>query len=282
MTADNLFNFASSGVKRVEGYWQTITLRPDFASNEALNIGVIFKHHGQIAFRLLDSVDKFMRLYGEAAEDELQFLLRAIQGALRQNTLPQFPSISFGPQALARGDSVDEIVERLYATCVTLSGPAYRPQHERAKFINNTFVRHEVFRHIRLMAGVAAEQVIASDAEFLFKDKDRVIPLDIPLRHERRLGTVVSAAFSSPENVERALLRAFFDLTTAMRISDSTSGSFFVFRPKEFRQKVTQQKIDNVIDVTAWKVGKAGLTVDMSDSSEGMAEHILEWAQVRS
>lgn len=281
MIADNLFNFTSSGVKRVEGYWQTITLRPDFASHEALNIGVIFNHNAQIKFRLLDSVDKFTRLYGEAAEDELQFLLRAIQGALRQNTLPQFPSISFGPQALARGDSVDEIVERLYATCVTLSGPAYRPQQERSKFINNTFVRNEVFRHIRLMAGLAAEQVIASDAEFLFKDNDRVIPLDIPLRHEQQLGTVVSAAFSSPENVERALLRAFFDLTTAMHISNSRSGSFFVFRPKELRPKVTQQKIDNVIEVTAWKVGKAGLKVDMSDSSEGMAEHILEWAHVR-
>lgn len=120
ISAHDLLDYAhgQSG-KAVEGLWQPIQLRPDFASTELLNIGVRFFDGMASRFRLLDSFDKFSRLYGEAAEDELRFVTAALSASLAKGIdQSPFPSVEFGEAKYARGENADEILERLFKATV--------------------------------------------------------------------------------------------------------------------------------------------------------------------
>src|SRR5205823_6460812 len=96
--------------KLTEGSWQLVQVRPDFSSGELLNIGVICSHGDTKVLKVLDSFDKFSRLYGELAEDELRFLLRAVKSLVANDAWASTPpSIQFTAPRLARGTSAGEI-----------------------------------------------------------------------------------------------------------------------------------------------------------------------------
>jgi len=265
----------------VEGVWQSIQLRPDFATGELLNIGVLFSEGEKKTARLLKSFDKFSGLYGEAAEDELRFVIRALEASLSQNhSETNIPSVEFTSPKLARGESSEAIVDRLFSSVVSLSGAGYMPRKKKQGFFNNTYARDEVFRRVRTQAGVIAERIIASGDDLFFRDGPRLLALDIPLRCGPQLGTVVSAGFSSSDSVERALLRAFFDLATAMAISKTGIGEVFVYRPDGVLTTEKQRRVDNVIDISEWKLSKLGVHLDVSNSPDKLAQDILSWAHI--
>ena len=281
MSVHELLELAlSPPTKSIEGYWQAIQLRPDFAAGELLNIGVLFRDKTGVAFRLLNSFDKFSHLYGETAEDELRFIMRALAGALKNSSAPHLPSVEFGQPRLAKGDSVEEILGRLYGSTVTLSGPVHMVKKQRAKFFNNSWVRDEVFGLVKLKAGLAADSLFASDDRLLFQSQGTLIPLDIPLRPNNLLGSVVSAGFASHENVERALLRAFVDLMTGLAIVKPREAKVFVFHPTDISDTDRRTKIENVIDMAKWKLNKVGLGVTVAEKPEALAEDILNWSGV--
>lgn len=265
----------------VEGVWQSIQLRPDFATGELLNIGVLFSDGEKKTARLLKSFDKFSSLYGEAAEDELRFVLRALEASLSKNySETDIPSVEFTSPKLARGESSEAIVERLFSSVVSLSGVGQAPKKKKPAFFNNTHAREEVFQCVRTQAGVIAEQIIASGEDLFFREGSRLLALDIPLRYGSQLGTVVSAGFSSSDSVERALLRAFLDLATAMSISKTNIGEVFVYRPVGLLPIEKQRRVDNVIDLSEWKLKKLGVHLDVADSPDKLARDILSWARV--
>ncbi len=264
-----------------EGMWQSIQLRPDFATGELLNIGVLFSDGEKKTARLLDSFDKFSRLYGESAEDELRFVIRALKAAISQNYgEADIPSVEFTSPKLARGESPEVIVDRLFSSIVSLAGPTHLPKKQKARFFNNSYAREEVFQRVRMHAGVIAEQIIAAGEELFFREGSRLLALDVPLRRGLQLGTVVSAGFSSSENVERALLRASLDLATAMSISKTASGEVFIYRPTGILSLEKQRRVDNVIDISEWKLKKLGLHLDVADSPDKLAQDILTWARI--
>lgn len=266
---------------RIEGRWQPIQLRPDFAEDELLNIGVLFSTPDSRQFKLLDTFDKFSHLYGDAAADELQFIVKALRASLSKGTdASPLPSVGLGESRYARGVAVDEILERLFSSSVTLSGPPHHGKKGRARFLSTTDLRNEVFNFIKVNASVNAERLIASDSDLLFSDSVSSVALDVPLQTKTQVGTVLSAGFSTPENVERALLRGFLDLTTAMTIRGTTLSGYFVFKPDNLLTKDKQAKVDNIVDLVDWKLKTLGIEMHVVADSERLAQDILNWAQV--
>lgn len=265
--------------KAIEGSWKPIQLRPDFASSELLNIGVLFSDGAHNKFRLLDSFDKFAQLYGEAAEDELRFVVSALRAALTKGLdKSPFPSVEFGDAKYARGSSADEIIGRLFTTSVSLAGPALPAQKTKAQFISNTRARDQIFGALRVEVGLDAERILARDDDLLFQFSNRVIALDVPLQPKNRLGTVVSAGFSQPDSVERILLRGYLDLTTAMSLKGTSLSGFFIYRPEGALSQQKQRQMDNVIDIVEWKLSRSGIHTVISDNVNILAQNILEWA----
>lgn len=280
ISAYDLLDYAQghSG-KMVEGLWQSIQLRPDFASTELLNIGVRFQNGAESHFRLLNSFDKFSHLYGEAAEDELRFVTSAL-GASLSKGLSQLPfsSVEFGEKKFARGESADEIVERLFKSTVSIAGPIHRSSKARGKFVSNSIARDQVFRALKVGAGLSAERILAQDGDLLFQANNQVVALDIPLQPLGRLGTLVSAAFSKADSVERVLLRGYLDLTTAMALRGIHSSGFFIYRSSEVVSESQRNQVDNVIDLVEWKLSKSGIRTQVSGDTSQLAQGILEWA----
>lgn len=268
-------------IPRVEGQWQSIQLRPDFAEDELLNIGVLFTTSEARQFKLLNTFDKFSHLYGDAATDELQFIIKALGASLSKGSAASpLPSINFGDSKYARGSSVEEIIERLFSSSVTLSGAIHLKKRTKGSFLSTTDLRNEVFNFIKVKASINAEKIIASDYNLLFSDAVSEFALDIPLQTKTQLGTVISAGFSTPENVERALLRGYLDLTTAMMIKGTRSSGFFVYKPENVLAADKQLKINNVVDIIEWKLKKVGINMCLVGSSEKLAQDVLNWAQM--
>lgn len=267
----------------VEGHWQAIQLRPDFASSELLNIGVFFTDGRRSVVRLLNELDRFTHIYGEAAEDELRLILGAIRASVaHQNQAPTLGCLELTVPKLARGVSPEEIASRLFASVVTLEGKAHVPQKKRAAFLNNTQVRERVFQHLRVQAGLFADELIAQHEALIFAEKGSERVLDVPLRYGHCFGSVVSGVFAKVENVERALLRAFVDLATAKAISSSTDVSLFLLRPEDHQTGTEYAKrVDAVLTSAAWKFCKMGIRMDVANSEEELASDILSWARRR-
>ncbi len=266
---------------QIEGQWQSIQLRPDFAEDELLNIGVLFTTHENRQYKLLDTFDKFSHLYGDVAADELQFIIKALRASLSKGAdAAPFPSINLGNPKFARGSSIDDVVERLFSTSVTLSGPAHQRKKAKGRFLSTTDLRNEVFNIIKVHASINAERIIASDSDLLFSDTTSEIALDIPLQTKTQLGTIISASFSTPENVERALLKGYLDLTTAMMIRGTRSSGFFVFKPDNLLPGDKQIKVDNVVDIIDWKLKKVGIPMHLFGNPEQLAQDVLSWAHM--
>lgn len=262
----------------VEGLWKPIQLRPDFASSELINIGVIFVNGECHQFRLLDDFEKFSQLYGEAAEDELQFVVSALSAALTKKLdKSPFPSVQFGDAKYARGANADEIISRLFTTCVSLLGPTPVPR-PKSPFISNTKARNQIFGALRVEAGLDAERILARNDDLLFQFSGRVIALDVPLQPGNRLGTVVSAGFTQADSVERMLLRGYLDLTTAVSLKGASLPAFFIYRPEGVLQRQRQNEVDNVIDIVEWKLSQSGIHTAISDNIDTLADNILVWA----
>lgn len=262
----------------VEGHWQTIQLRPDFASNELLNVGVVFFDGKVKAVRLLENFEKFSHLYGEEAEDELRFILSAVRASyVKHNDLSSIGSIELTQPRLARGESPQEVASRLFGAMVTLDGPVHLPARNRARFMNNSQVRSQVFREVRIQAGLFADRFIAEEEAYVVREQNAKHAFDIPLRMGSHFGTVVSAAFTKVENVERALLRASIDLVAAKAMSQQSDAEIFLLRPPR-SGNASALRIDNVIDVSVWKLKKAGVTVDVADTPARLAADIVTWA----
>jgi len=261
-----------------EGYWRAIQFRPDFATSELLNVGVFFTSGSESSIRLLDSFDKFARVYGESSEDELRFVLRAVRVALSNaEDVSGIPSVELTEPQLARGTTPQDVVDRLFPQIVSFNGTAFQSKRDKPKFVNNSTLRLKVFDLIRKKAGVSAEQIIAADSDLRFSERGSSVYLDIPLRTAKGLGTVVSAGFSKSENVERSLLRAFADLTVGRAIAGAEYSGLFVYRPTGLLSPSNQSRIDNVIDLAEWKFRRSGITVDVSDDPDKLASDIVEW-----
>jgi hypothetical protein len=281
ISAYDLLDYAQghSG-KAVEGLWQSIQLRPDFASTELINIGVRFQSEAESRFRLLNSFDKFSHLYGGAAEDELRFVTSALGASLSKGfSQSPFPSVEFGETKFARGESADEIVERLFRSTVSFDGPIHRPSRKaRGKFVSNSVARDRVFQAMKVEGGLSAESILAEGGDLLFQANSKVVALDIPLQPSGRLGTLVSAAFSKTDSVERVLLRGYLDLTTAMALRGIHCSGFFIYRPSEVVSEFQRKQVDNVIDLVEWKLLRSGIRTQVSEDTNLLAQGILEWA----
>jgi hypothetical protein len=259
------------------GEWFNISIRPDFASNEIVNIGVAFEHESKIYSKFLDDFSSINSSFGEAAEDEIQFMGKVARSALEAGgKISPAPSIVFCEPKFARGNNVNEILERLYNSTIKLALPPKKEAHQKTKFLNNTHARQMTFDEMRKKAGVIAERIISENHIYNFQKAF----LDIPLLSNKLIGTIVSAGFSKPESVELALLKAYIDLMTASFGGEEKRKrkGFFVLKPKEIDkqfEKSKVRKIDNIIDMIDWKLKKQNITLTIENSAKKLSEKIL-------
>lgn len=276
----------TESVAHVQGHWISVQYCPSFIAGEVLNIGVAFIDAASksASVKLLDDVDKIGVLFGEHLESEIRFALRSVVSCADKSRF-ESPSenIIFSEPRYARGNSVDEILDQLFASTVRLLSTYKKTGATSKVFTGNDKVRKRVFDSIRLQVGIKAERIIAQTPIYRVTVGGREYSLDIPLQGAEHLGSVVSAAYSSPDSLETNLLRASIDLETASRVFQQDRLGLFVLRPSSGEPMFTAErllKIDNVIDMLSWKLHKQGFTVGVEDDADRLAGGVLEWCRV--
>jgi hypothetical protein len=268
---------------KVSGHWFSIRYCPDLAGGELFNIGVgyVDAARNRVHARLIENRDAFRVVFGESFVQELRFVLDVVKCTLARHDLaPPLRSLIFGDRRFAAGESAQELLDRLFETTVSFSEPLAVGAVRREVSQNNSTVRKAVFDAIRLKANLGADRIIAPDAIYQAREGDRTYPLDIPIRSDRLLGSLVSAAYRTKQPLENNLLRASLDLETAARIFRQDRLGFFVMRSVDALDAAFSKMADDVIDTIGWKLHKQGVHVGVEDTPERLADEILSWSGI--
>jgi len=266
---------------RVSGQWFNIRYSPNTSGGELINIGVgwVDGVTRQIHSRLIDNLEAFRVLFGEAFEEEVRFSLDVVRSALAKSMLESpMRGVAFSNLRYAAGDSAQDVLDRLFSATVSLAEARQSASAKRDAAQNNLAVRKTVFDAIRLKAGLSADRIIAEDPVYWVTDGVRRVPLDIPLRSENMLGSVVSGGYRTKTPLENNLLRSSLDLETAGSIFMRDRLGFFVMRAVS--DSGPDASLDEVIDTTCWKLHKQGIHVGVEETASRLAEDILGWSGI--
>jgi hypothetical protein len=268
---------------KISGHWFNIRYCPDLAGGELFNIGVGYVDavRNRVHARLIENLEAFRVVFGESFEQEVRFVLDVVRSTLAKHELaPPLRSVVFGDRRFAAGENEQELIDRLFETTISFNEPVTAGAARRESSQNNTSVRKAVFDAIRLKADLRADRIIAPEPVYLAREGDRTYPLDIPIRSDRLLGGLVSAAYRTKQPLENNLLRASLDLETAARIFKQDRLGFFVMRSIDALDAAFSRMADDVIDTIGWKLHKHGVHVGVEDTPDRLADEILSWSGI--
>ena len=268
---------------KVSGQWFNIRYCPDLAGGELLNIGVgyVDEQRRKVHARLIENLEAFRVLFGESYEEEVRFALDVVKSALANREIESpLRSVVFSERRFAAGENEQELLDRLFEATVSFNEAKAVGVARREAAQNNATVRKSVFDAIRLKVDLRADRIIAQEPIYLAREGDRTYPLDIPIRSDHLLGSLVSASYRTKQPLENNLLRASLDLETAARIFSQDRLGFFVMRSIETLEASIGRALDDVIDTICWKLHKQGVHIGVEDTPDRLADEILSWSGI--
>ncbi|PIT23601.1 hypothetical protein [Snodgrassella communis] len=102
--------------------WFVIKFSPDLATGELLNIGVGIIYNKQVFTKIIPNTKPFELLYGDHVKENLSFLLDLLKSStdslLALNSVS--PHVSISSLKFVAGDSVDDMLDRLYKSMILI------------------------------------------------------------------------------------------------------------------------------------------------------------------
>lgn len=268
---------------RIEGRWRNIRLKPDLATGEVLNVGVVVElPDGQIKYKLLEDAKRLACLYGDEVEDPTRFLLSCLRKSLASGNMePPSPNIVFSDAKPVKGVDDDDVLAVLFDETVTLARQTSKQEEIAFASMDTKKVRKLVFDAIKLKTGTDADRIIGQSETLSTRDGDKTRYLDIPLQGNFALGSVISGWYKSSISVERNLLRADVELSAARRLFNKDKIGLFLLRPGDGQiPQPAMAKLDNLIDTLDWRIRSQGLTLGVREDADALADDIAEWAEL--
>jgi hypothetical protein len=274
----------------VTGKWFPIRLSPDLATGELFNIGVAFveggKKGGRIHVKMLESARSFKCLFGASGVENVTFLINVVAEHLRQtrDLVSPSPQVSFGPMAFASGDSVDQILARLYATMVTLRHHNDDALEELSPYsISSQEARRNVIQELYWADPAAAKSLVREKPLEFKAHGGRTMALDVPLRKPRRFGTIASAHYRKEVYVSNNLNTAMRDmLITRDHLDDECEvGGIFILRAPTDERYYTeswQRWIDEEVEKVRETLFRTSISVREGASFGELRDEIRAWA----
>jgi hypothetical protein len=276
-----------------EGAWATIELQPDAFARQRYTVGVAVANlNGAFSFRLLDDLTKFECLYGREDVAEVRSLLEAAEQDLQraQRDKVALRQVQFGTTSVMLGElwptagrSLDAVLSRLYADVVPFLPREQRKTRDFVTLDNNA-VRRLVDDELKRIAGLAFERISAEPQRAVMdKTSGEAHWLEFNLEPRGKAGSVISAVYKTPTNVELNFFRASQDLATYARIRDLRDQQLglFVLTPAEGTMTPAElERIENIIGEQSWSLEKQGFVVAAQDSPSPLAKDVFDWAEV--
>lgn len=278
-------NVTETDAANVRGQWYYIRAIHDLYAGEAINVGVAFRDDlGKMHTHVIDSPGRLVCLYGETVAESMKFLAQVAKEAfLLKEPLSPSPNIVLVDGGEIAGESATDILGFLFQDVVSIARECDEekaPKNKRGPDLQS--LRAEVYRYMRAKAGMDADRIIAMNPRLEIKFDAGSRYLDVPLQGTRHFGALESAWYRSAQSVELKLLNAALDLEAAASCHRAEQLGFFVARPgsdsRFFRDAEQLNNVDNAIDTVVWRLRTQGIRVEVEDTTERLAERILEWA----
>lgn len=281
----------------VTGEWFPIRLMPNIATGEIFNVGVALRTpDGQTHLRLIDNARPFKCLYGHRGLENFSFLLTAFRQSVdTDGRLDQpFPQIRYGEKSFAAGDSVNQILDNLYETMISLQcDESEEEAAEKIYTVSTERIQKRVFGMIKKERPQAYDRVFRATPVILEDQNHHPLRLELPIWNEHpnmfkaggpRFGTIVSAHYRDPVHRHYNLDGGALNMVNAAMLLDGkrAHGGIFILRPAEGSAGYSpflMVDIENDIDRATWALQRRrNVTITVSPDERVLMDAALELA----
>lgn len=174
------------------------------------------------------------------------------------------------------GQSQEDILDQVAGLHSSLYKARAPLKPERLPTQRDEAVRQQVRDAARRIGGLQADRVFTPGGIIEVLDGGRKHHLDIPIKTERKVGSIMSAWYNTPALIERHFLRAQSNLAVAAERGRYEAG-LFISMPNSTAGRKNQLKAENVIDDMAWRLKRMGYYLEARETPESLAQEILDW-----
>ncbi len=277
-----------------EGAWATIELQPDAFGRQRYVVGVaVIGLNGRFNFRLLDDLSTFDCIYGrdevaairDLMADAERGLIRARDASSLHDIHFETPAVFLGDQWPTSGASLDAVLNRLFIDSVPFIPRDVRKAKDFVT-VDNAGARHMVNEALKRIGGMAFERIsLAGETVVRDMDSGEAHTLDVNLGPDGKAGSVISAVYKTPTNVELNFLRASRDIATYARMKDMQDGAkglFILIPSKGVLPGSDFDRMEGMLAEQSWRLEKQGFVVSAHDTPAALANDILGWADLTS
>ena len=250
---------------KLQGKWFGLGFSPDLATGERLNVGIVLRIAGEQHFRLFTKAEPFAHLCGLEKEN-IAFFLQCLNDHLAAGKdIKTFSRhIIVDRPKFAAGDSVTEILDRLYHAQVSLA--RHDEEQERRnltteslrstikQLVNN---EHPAFSHYW-----QKEPIVLPGQKY-------TAAVDIYIPERQRFASIVSLDYRKDKSGR--LAAACTELETAAQLGGE--GTLFIYNPiRDSEQK--DDTADVLIDRTYDLLRRHRLSCEVGNTPAQLAEQI--------
>jgi hypothetical protein len=149
--------------------------------------------------------------------------------------------------------------------------PARQPAHK------DETIRKQVKEAARKRYGLRADSIFTQNGIIEVVDSGLKRHLDIPIKTDRKVGSIMSAWYNTPATIETHFLRAQSDLAVAAERGRYDAG-LFISMPNGLEGHKNQLQVESLIDDIYWRLKRTGCYLEVRETPEALAEEIMTWA----
>ena len=268
--------------KNISGQWFAIQWSPDSYANEKLNIGVgLLQSNGDINVQLLDYYERINCLFSNKnITFQLELACKVSRELILQKGIKEkyiTPQVTCEVTGFAQGKSVNEILNQLFSSVVTLGNKIKKKRTSNFTSTSRDTVYNSMIEKLKLNLELNYSQYVPENPFMSVKQNNRQHDLYLPYRNKLGVGSLVSAAYSDNHRVKCNLNDAYWDLDLYSHKKTQKNNSIFMLLPDDTLKESNKIKIENQIDQFTWLMKNHGIYVGAHVDSDNLADDICEW-----
>lgn len=219
--------------------------------------------------------DNAMGLVG-LITDSLKSHMKRAAGDLRDWVPPLSGFFAAPPKQYVGKDAADVLdqVAGLHSSLYKVKAPA---KPARLPSHSDDDIQRRVRDAVRQRIGMKADRIFTPEGIIEVKEGSRIHHLDIPIKTETKVGSIISAWYTTPHIIENHFLRAQSNLAVASEREKYQPG-LFISLPSGLEGHKNQHQIEDLVDDIYWRLRRIGYFLEVRESAEALADEVIAWA----
>lgn len=219
---------------------------------------------------------------GANAAGLLAMVTDSLKSHLRRtsNLSDWIPPVSgFSAQPLREfiGHSAEDVLDQVAGLHSSLYKAKAPQKLERLPTHKDETIRRQVKDAARRLYGLRADNIFTQSGLIEVLDSGIKRHLDIPIKTDNKVGSIMSAWYSTPSTIETHFLRAQSNLAVASERGKYQTG-LFISMPNGLEGHKNQQQVEDLIDDIYWRLKRTDCFLEVRETPEALAEEIVTWA----